>query len=91
MQEELIDARVAIAVLETNYTNLSKKVDEVRDEMRSSMKDVGGKLDAIATQLSVQKATGTLRARALGFLSHAATGGATILVAKILHVPLNLG
>lgn len=80
-----------IAVLQANYLHLTGRVEEVRDEMRAGMLTVNAKLDTVITQMSVQKATSTMRARAMGFLSHGATGVVTLVAAKFLHIPLNLG
>ncbi len=80
-----------IAVLQTNYTHLTEKIGEVRDEMRVNRKEMGDKLDTVLQTLVVQKATSQLRARIISAVSHVATGGVTLAAVKLLHLPLSLG
>lgn len=101
MGEELVDARVAIAVLKTEYAHLSDRVGEIRDEMRKGMGDMNtkfdgmsGKFDLVIQGMREREATSKLRSRIVSALSHVATGGATLATlaaAKWLHVPISLG
>lgn len=98
MEDQLVDARVSIAVLQTNYDNLSERVVEVRDEMRSGLASMGGKFDSMNGKFDLvlngmreREGASKVRARIASAVSHIATGGVTIAAIKLLHIPLSLG
>lgn len=86
-----LEADVAIAVLQTNYTHLSEKIGEVQTETRAFRAEVGGKLDTVLNAIATRKATDAVRNRIIAAASHFATGSITLAAVKLLHIPLNLG
>lgn len=85
--DDEIKTAVAIAVLQQNYQHLDEKVDAViagQEKINTSIQD-------LVVKMSEEKSRRSMMSRALGLASHAVTGGLTLVAAKILHVPLNLG
>jgi hypothetical protein len=98
MEQELTDARVAIAVLQTNYENLTTRVGEFREEVRAQQTSMGQKMDALGGKFDLviqgmreREAASKVRARIATALSHVATGSVTLAAIKWLHIPLSLG
>jgi hypothetical protein len=87
----IVSTETDIAVLQANYTHLTEKIGEVREEMRAGRKEMGDKLNEVLQTLVVQKATSQMRARIVSAVSHVATGGVTLAAVKLLHLPLSLG
>jgi hypothetical protein len=81
---DAVEMKVAIAVLETNYQHLSDGLEAVKQGMGT----LSDKMDTMLTQMRDQNTRSTMRARMISALSHVATGGVTLAVAKLLHMPM---
>lgn len=85
------DVKAAVAVLENEVKHVTARVEEVRAEVRSSMTGVNAKLDGIAQQLIAYKERMSMRNKVVSTFSHIGAGALPIALAKLLHIPLNLG
>jgi len=81
---DAVEMKVAIAVLETNYQHLSDRLEDVQ----KGMSLVSDKMDTMLAQMRDQTTRSTMRSRMFSALSHVATGGVTLAVAKLLHMPM---
>lgn len=85
---DAVEMKVAIAVLETNYQHLSDKLEEVHSDYKKGMAAVSEKIDTVLVNIRDQQTRSTMRTRMISALSHVATGGVTLAVAKLLHMPM---
>ncbi len=89
MNEQQTQTRieVAIAVLQTNYEHIDKRLAD----QSVKMDVLNTKFDALINRMTEEDTRSKIRQRVFTALSHVTTGGVTLLIAKILHVPLTLG
>lgn len=80
----------AIAVLQTNYRHLEKKMDEQHADTKGSIKELKETMDKVLVQMSEQRVNNKMRAAMWATIRHFCTVVVTLVVAHKLKIPVDI-
>jgi len=87
---EIVRNAVDIAVLQTNYEHLDRKMTEIHKDVKEDISTMSAKVDTLLAAMSEQRGKNRLRATAWASMRHLATIVVTLVVAHKFKIPLDV-